>query len=274
MVSESDLIKAGVTAYIAKDMVRDLLGPTVAYLGQETKGLVEKCNVNISNIFKKAYAKVANKNDSQMVNVRAFREIINEGKMIEDELFAEYYGGLLASSRSPDGKDDRSVYYINMIKSLSNYQIKIHFLTYSKLFDEIKEKFLDIRSLKERNKIKIHIPEDVIHEYFRCHSSQVFLFATHALTGLSEKSLIFRESSYWSEYNQYSFKTPGIITGATVLGIELFLLAHGLNDVGINELTAQNIENMNLKISPYNLKDPNTSVDFFKQDLLKMKLDR
>lgn len=274
MVTETDLVKAGVTAYIAKDMVKDLLGPTVEYLGQETKGLVEKCNINISDIFQKAYAKITNPDDAQIVNVRAFREIINEGKMIEDELFAEYFGGLLASSRSPDGKDDRAVYYINMIKSLSIYQIKIHFLTYSKLFEEIKEKFFDIRSLKERNKIKICIPEDVIHEYFRCHSSQVFLFATHALTGLSEKSLIFRESSFWSEYNEYSFESPGIITGPTVLGIELFLLVNGLNNIGINELTSHNIESLGLNMSPYATKNTATGVDFFKQDLHKIKLVR
>lgn len=274
MVTETDLVKAGVTAYIAKDMVKALLGPTMEYLGQETKGLVEKCNINISNIFKKAYAKIIDIDDPQLVNVRAFREIINEGKMIEDELFAEYFGGLLASSRSPDGKDDRAVYYINMIKSLSIYQIKIHFLTYSKLFEEIKENFLDIRSLKERKKIKIYIPEHVIHEYFRCHASQVFLFATHALTGLSEKSLIFRESSFGSAYNEHKFETSGIITGPTVLGIELYFLANGLKNIGINELTSHNVESLGLKMSPYALKNTAAGVDFFKQDLLKMKLVR
>jgi hypothetical protein len=36
-----------------------------------------------------------------------FKQIWDEGRFIEDELAVEYFGGLLASARPPDGKDDR-----------------------------------------------------------------------------------------------------------------------------------------------------------------------
>ncbi len=260
MVSESELVTAGVSAYVAKDIVKQVLGPTAEYLGQETKGLVEKCNINISNILTKAYEKITDKNDGKIVNIRAFRDIINEGKMIEDELFAEYFGGLLASSRSDDGKDDRSVYYINLIKSLSTYQIKIHFLLYYKLFEEMKDDFIDIRQIETRRRLKIYIPEHLIRETFKCHSSQDFLLATHAMSGLSEKSLISKESIFYSAYKNHNFDIPGIITGPTILGIELFLLANGLKDIGINEITSRNLQMIKL------------SNTISTQDVLKMRL--
>lgn len=262
MTIDKELIAAGVGAYVAKDIILKVFGPTADYLGQETKGLVEKCNVNISNIIKKAFAKIKHDETDKIVNIRAFKDIVNEGKMIEDDIFADYFAGLLASSRSYDGKDDRAVYYVNLIKSLSSYQIKIHFLVYSKLLESLKEDFFDIRKLSIRENIKIYVPQNLIQELYRCHSEEIFLYSTHALSGLSEKSLISKQSIFFSEYKDKGFLFPGIICGPTILGVELFLLVNGMNKIGINELTQKNLEKVPLS-------DAITMLDIQKMQLLR-----
>jgi hypothetical protein len=51
---------AAVVAYLSKDGVSKLLGPTAEYLGGEMKSLVEKSKQNITSVFKKAEKNVVN----------------------------------------------------------------------------------------------------------------------------------------------------------------------------------------------------------------------
>jgi hypothetical protein len=44
---------------------------------------------------------------------------------------AEYFGGILAASRSADGNDDSAIGYLNLIKSLSCSQLRLHYFIYT-----------------------------------------------------------------------------------------------------------------------------------------------
>src|SRR5205823_2957980 len=102
------------------------------YVGGEAKNLVERCNINLDNVFKIAVRKLRGRLAVPgSVSPRVLKHIIDEGAFCEDEMVAEYLGGILASSRQADGRDDRGVCFLNDIKSLSSYQVRTHYLIYS-----------------------------------------------------------------------------------------------------------------------------------------------
>ena len=50
---------------------------------------------------------------------------------MEDELAAEYFGGILACSRTPDRGEDISYNYMQTLKALTEAQIRFHYILYS-----------------------------------------------------------------------------------------------------------------------------------------------
>lgn len=64
------------------------------------------------------------------MNVRAARDVLWSGAICEDEVCAEYFGGLLAAARSIDGKDDAVVNYVDTIKAMSAKQLELHYVIY------------------------------------------------------------------------------------------------------------------------------------------------
>ncbi len=116
----------------SREALNKLLGPTAEYFGESTKELVQKSVQNIGRIFSIAWEKLGNKvNEKGKVNSRVLKNIWDEGKFVEDVFAAEYFGGLLASSRSADNQDDTALPYINMIKNMSSNQLYLHFIIYS-----------------------------------------------------------------------------------------------------------------------------------------------
>ena len=125
-----DLTPIGV-AIAAKDAVKDIagrvLGPTFDKLGGELRDLIFR--ENVESILDKAEKKGASLRKGQ-VPLRIVREIFTEGAVIEDELTAEYFGGVLASSKSEVSRDDRAISALKLIETLSAYQIRLHYLIY------------------------------------------------------------------------------------------------------------------------------------------------
>ena len=120
----------------SKELLQKILGPSADYIGGEIKNLIEKCNINLGNIFFKTQKKLGDKiNEAGQVSPRVLKNIIDEGKFCEDEIQTEYYGGLLASARTPIGRDDRPVFILNLVKSMSVYQLRLHYLFYYSVFN-------------------------------------------------------------------------------------------------------------------------------------------
>jgi hypothetical protein len=65
-----------------------------------------------------------------IVNPRVARSLLEEGSYCDDELMAEYLGGLLAAGRSPTGRDDRAVSWTALVASMSAIQLRLHFILY------------------------------------------------------------------------------------------------------------------------------------------------
>lgn len=120
------LVTAGVAgaAYVAQK----LFGKTLDEMGDDLNKIYKS---NRDKLLAKAARKVADPNDGAKPNLRVARDVIWNGAVTDDEVCAEYFGGLLASSRSADGKDDSALIYVDCIKALSAKQLHLHFVIYT-----------------------------------------------------------------------------------------------------------------------------------------------
>ena len=120
MLKETAIVSA---AYAAKK----ILGPTLDAMGEDLKRLYA---AGRDRVMSAAQRKIGNLDDGKRANLRSARDVLWHGAVTEDAVSAEYYGGLLAASRSSDGKDDTAIPFVNAIKSLSRRQLKMHYDLY------------------------------------------------------------------------------------------------------------------------------------------------
>ena len=122
------LVLAG-SAAASKDLLVKLLGPTTDYLGEGMKNCVQKSQKNLEKIFNHALCVLGSDIETYgEVSPRILKQIISEGAFFEDELTAEYFGGVLASSRSNNSKDDRGLTHLSVVCTMSSYQIRTHYM--------------------------------------------------------------------------------------------------------------------------------------------------
>lgn len=246
-------VSAGVTLaglYVSKEIMNKLLGPTADYIGEEMKGLVEKCNINLDNIFSKSVKKVGKDiDDGGVVNPRVLKGVVDEGRFCEEELVAEYFSGVLATARGDKVRDDREISTLAIVKNLSYYQIRFHYMCYMMFHDVFAGEKLSVLIDKDRDKMKIYIPytvfvtgmdfdEDELREWNN--------ILVHCMTGLHNAGLIGETYSYGSKTHiskQYSSAPDyGIVLKPSTLGSELFLSVFGMGRVQPNELLNKEID--------------------------------
>lgn len=103
-------------------------GPVLTEMGEDIKRLYA---VGRDKILAAGYRKIENPEDGKQANLRVTRDVMWNGAFTDDEVCAEYFGGILASSRSENGKDDSSIQFVDVIKSLSSRQLRLHYLIYN-----------------------------------------------------------------------------------------------------------------------------------------------
>lgn len=195
---------------------------------------MEKCNINIDRIFQNAVRKLGEKmTQSAQVSPRVLRHIIDEGRFCEDEIAAEYYGGVLASARTSNSRDDRGVTVLSVIKDLSVYQLRFHFLAYCLFRKLFSGQPLNVGDSGDLHKMRIFIPEVVYQramDFAEGEDSDVIL--AHCLCGLHRHGLIGYEFSCGNadslKKQVAAIDSPGMIIEPSILGAELFLWALGL----------------------------------------------
>lgn len=104
-----------------------LFGSALATMGDDINKLYAKGR---DKIIEMATKKVTDPEDGKTVNLRAARDVLWNGAITEDEVCAEYFGGMLAAARSADGKDDAVVHYVDTIKGMSSRQLELHYVIY------------------------------------------------------------------------------------------------------------------------------------------------
>jgi hypothetical protein len=229
------------SAGMTRPMLERLLGPTFDYLGDGLRDLTEKRARNISNIVMKASRKAENLDAEGEVPLRVIKNIFDDGSFSDDQIMAEYLGGVLASSKSPQGRDDRGVALSGLVNRLSAYSLRTHYilyvaarkanLSYIAHYRETVGRDLNIgeRTLARMVATLISFPAYNKAMAFGP-SEDANGAAIHALHALMNEGLI----SEWSTGNAEQLKSEynnvteaGIVFWPTVPGVELFLWAHG-----------------------------------------------
>jgi hypothetical protein len=242
-----------IAAYLSKDGLQKLLGPTADYLGQGLKEFTQKRTENIGRIFQNAEKKLGNKLafDGE-VPPKVLKSIIDEGSYTSDELAVDYLGGILASSRTENGRDDRGASIAKTLNGLSTYQLRTHYLIYStvkNIFSKSGLSALDGNS--GRGKMQIFLP---YRSYFaamdfskdeKLRLSSIF---PHTIFGLHSDGLIEDYLQLGSRDDLIkTYKNAsedGIICQPSTKGIELFLWAFGHADKHINYFFEESFQPM------------------------------
>jgi hypothetical protein len=247
LASGKDLAELAIKGWIGKEVIEKLLGPTAAYLGDQVKGLAEKCNINVGNIFKRA-ARIAGSrlDEPGAVNPRILRGVVNEGAFIEDEVGSEYFGGILASSRTPDGKDDRGVAFVALIRDLSSYQLKLHFLVYRCVRAFFRGEQLRVGVPTDRARMRVFIPLETFAAEIGVSEDDVPSVLDDAVHGLGRAGLIDPQFLYGkAEYLESAWPEatgPGLLLIPSVYGAQLFMWGHGLGYLPVVRFLDRSIE--------------------------------
>jgi hypothetical protein len=230
MVDPLTTAGAGLMVLGSKDLLTKLLGPTADYVGGEIKNFVERCNINLDNVFRIAFRKLGSRaDDPGGVSPRVLKHVIDEGRFCEDPLIAEYLGGVLASSKSDGSRDDRGTFFLNMITALSSYQLRTHYLIYAAIVPAGRPRGQDISFWFEEDTIAVAIPEEGFlsgTEYSGDESHEDISY--HAFLGLEMKGLV-EGGTRVVQPNQHSdFPVAFRFFWPTRYGFELFLWGLGL----------------------------------------------
>lgn len=222
-----------------------MLGPTADYVGEGVKSWAEARVLNVRGIFAKAETKIESPAlvADGAVAPRVLRGILDDGSFIEDELTQDYLGGVLASSHSEGGRDDRAATYIDVLARLSNYQIRAHYLLYraaQRIAADLPG--IDLSSVAGRDALGplfARFPGVWLALALSdAEMDNVAALLAHSMVGLHREGLIavqWRYSTDPEELREMSdcdrrFPSGGLEFGLSMFGIELFCAAHGFKD--------------------------------------------
>ena len=222
-----------IAAYLGKDGLQKLLGPTADYLGGELQEFTKKRIENVGKIFSKAEEKLGENIETPgYVPPKVLKTIVNEASYCEDEVAVEYFGGILASSRTELGRDDRGARIAKILDGMSTYQIRSHYVIYSL----IKKIFSDsgyMYNQDDRHKMQLFIPMHIYIASMQFDGKELQQFGAilnHALFGLNNDDLIEGFQYGPQEHIKKHFSdasADGIVVAPSAFGAELYLWGYG-----------------------------------------------
>lgn len=248
------LIPIGAAAYFTKPYLEKIFGPTCEYLGGEIKAIIEKRIKNLTNILEKTEQHIDEKKiNGGFISPRIINEFINQGSFIEDELIQNYFAGVLASSKNPNG-DEGGLFYLDLIRKLSALDIKIHYVLYSALRKQYSSQKFSIKTTESRSDLIIYLPTSLfIGELgFSADTQLEIPKILDGLTRLNSLGLFNSFSIGSMEHIKQVYPladSDGIVVLPSLLGAYLFLWAHGIGELDIDQILNPDLLIIRLSIS-------------------------
>jgi hypothetical protein len=226
---------------VTKDAIQKMLAPTAEYIGA---GLLSgtRAAVNLARVLVEASRRHSFGNPVQgEIPPRVLKGVFDDAPFCEDEVMAEYLGGILASSWTSDTRDDRGITHLATIKRLSTYSLRAHCILYTTL---VALHYAGDKSpLHESD--AAHIPESYFLEAMAyADGEDKSTTWAHSIVALEREHLAkigpAGSAQYYREHPEYiSAKKAlrlmqthgGMIFGGTSSGFELFFAACGLASV-------------------------------------------
>lgn len=233
-MNETDLIVAAGAYLGSKEILGKLLGPTADYLGGGLKSLTERGVKNLNRVFAAAVRKLGPRiEEPGAIPPRVLRAVLENGYFCDDELTTEYFGGVLASSRTTIKRDDRGTSFVHLLETLSAYQIRAHYVLYTAFRRAFGGNPANIGRVSIRDQLLLYVPQRSFNELMDfADSEDPAILTSHSLSGLINNRLL--RGSTWGDpsliEHNYHVTVPenGILLQSAARGIELFQWAHGL----------------------------------------------
>lgn len=219
------------------ELLTRLLGPTVDEMSRD---LLEKYKARrVERVVRRA----AHKADLSVHGYVAARVVAGAFEAVEwsdDEFLAEYLSGVLASSRSEDGGDDRGIAWIGLIKTMPVAQIHLHLAIYSAARRLVTAKAPEDRDATSNQKmffsdseLVAELGETVVGLLKEDDGPATDPGGIHAaFHGLQALGLIRNlshgDGEFLSSSEIHDFGEGGFVFGLTTRGAQLFMAAHGL----------------------------------------------
>lgn len=223
------------TAIGSAKIVEKVLGPTADYLGKSLCEFAQRRVHNIAHIIKIAAAKLGDRLDSHgQVPPKVLRILLDDGGFCDDPLIAEYFGGILASSRGEVSRDDRGAYFLSLIQRLTSYQLRAHYLFYSlmrRLYIGERVRTAIHQALREQS-LLVEV-DDFYHAMEFGQKEHARSLIVHISSGLSKETLI-GDLEAERERDISMLTRSNILIIPTLPGIELFLWGHGKGHIMIH----------------------------------------
>lgn len=223
-------------------VVEKILGPTSEYIGEQIKEWTVKKVTNTANIFKNAEKKLGDRiNEDGKVPPKILKSILEDGAWCEEELQVEYFGGVLASSRTGISRDDRGAYYTSLISRLSTYQLRTHYLLYQIVKSLYDGQDINIHDGNTWRELEVFIPYETFYhamDFVKEEEKNWWHILSHSIWGLNKEELLAHFSWGDIEHVKKKFpqaKTAGILVQPTKIGTELFMWAYGQGQLDVNE---------------------------------------
>lgn len=111
---------------------RKVIGPVLDRIGADLADRYSDYRAgNARQILQTAERKLGpNASEEGQVPPRVVKAVLDEGSWSDAEVMAEYFGGILAASRTPDGTDDRGASWAALVARLSTHDVYLHYLLY------------------------------------------------------------------------------------------------------------------------------------------------
>lgn len=236
-VNPGELVVLGTTAPLAMKV----LGPTADYVGGGIQTWTSRRLQNVQRIFEIAGRRLGDEGLKRPGEVppRMLKEVFDEGSYHSDELGAEYFGGLLASSRSIDQNDDRAAALAALVGRLSSYQLRSHYVFYAHAQRLMAGSDLNLgltAAMEREGRIYMPFAAWLVGMDLEDPDSSAWRpIFDHCIHGLLREGLL---DPWWSCGGTSHLEgaagrqipESGVIYTPSMLGVELFSSAHGVDE--------------------------------------------
>jgi hypothetical protein len=241
-------IAVAATAPALKELLVKFLGPSFEYAGGQMSVFVQKQHETAIKILENAKAKLGDRFETEgSVPPKVLKNILEDGSLCDDDLSVEYFGGVLASSRTDVSRDDRGAAFASLVGRLTTYQIRTHFFFYSLWKDLFNGTGFNIALPQGRESMQIFIPTYAYSIAMELSEKEdITVVLTHAIVGLERESLIDSNYNFGAadHVKAYYSAAPGegILVRPSPFGVELSHWAHGRGDVPIHHFIEPTVE--------------------------------
>ena len=108
-----------------------VFGASLAALGTNLGKWTDRWTANFLRISERANEKLGDRADEPGdVSPRVLQRVITDGAWTDDPVALDYFAGLVAGSRSPDGGDDSNLPSVTLLAGLGARHIRAHYVIY------------------------------------------------------------------------------------------------------------------------------------------------